>query len=435
MKFGGIYSVLLLAGVFCLASTSYSAEISSGQIQKIEKQAQTSQLKHKQLQAQAAQLNLDLNKLNKQLIASARQIQQGEAAVTKSEEELKLLENKLAVSVEEFNAEYKKLESMLGALQNLALHPTQSMLVMPLTPVEVVRSAVLMRESVPYLNDNAEKLKQNLERLEKQKKEIEDKLSKLKKQKKQLLKQQDNLKKLSSQKASLRQKVEGESKKYKEEALRLSAEASDLRDLLEKALKEQDLRKRKQEEIRRAAKAREEAQRRLEKEQKRRINQGYSSGLKDENGNDFYQDDDRNLVYIQPRKTAVGEVNFETVRGKLTLPVSGQVLTSYGQELSKGVSSKGLVFKTRSGAQVVAPYDGTVIFSGPFKGYGNLIIVEHGQGYVSLLAGMKTVDAENGQILLAGEPVGVMPDSDPAKLYVEIRKNRRPVNPVPWFGI
>ena len=102
--------------------------------------------------------------------------------------------------------------------------------------------------------------------------------------------------------------------------------------------------------------------------------------------------------------------------------------------ISNGVTSKGIVYKTRPKAQVIAPYDGTVIFSGPFKGYGNLIIVEHGDGYLSLLAGLGDIDCELGQMLLTGEPVGTMPDTAGAKLYVEIRKDRQPINPAPWIA-
>lgn len=75
-----------------------------------------------------------------------------------------------------------------------------------------------------------------------------------------------------------------------------------------------------------------------------------------------------------------------------------------------------MIIKTRNQAQVIAPFDGSVIFAGPFRGYGNLIIIEHGQGYLSLLAGLETIDAELGQMLLAGEPVGQMPESGEAKL-------------------
>ena len=125
---------------------------------------------------------------------------------------------------------------------------------------------------------------------------------------------------------------------------------------------------------------------------------------------------------------------FAKAKGHLTKPVSGIKVTNYGQMISKGVTSKGIAYKTRSKAQVTALFDGTVIFSGPFKGYGNIIIVEHGDGYLSLLAGLGSIDCDVGQMLLAGEPVGTMPEGNNTKLYVEIRKDRHPINPSPWIA-
>ena len=84
-------------------------------------------------------------------------------------------------------------------------------------------------------------------------------------------------------------------------------------------------------------------------------------------------------------------------------------------------------------AQVTSPFDGSVIFAGPFRGYGNLIIIDHGQGYLTLLAGLESMDVDVGQMLLAGEPVGQMPDSKEAKLYVELRHNNHPIDPMAWF--
>ena len=201
---------------------------------------------------------------------------------------------------------------------------------------------------------------------------------------------------------------------------------------MEKLEHDKELKRRRQEEIKRAAREREEM-RRLEEEQKRRIAAGKGSGLQTESGEDYAQDES-NLINVKAQSINNAEVNFAGVRGKLTKPVRGEVVTSYGQELSKGVTSKGMVIKTRPSAQVIAPYDGSVIFAGPFKGYGNLIIIEHGEDYMSLLAGLSAIDAQIGQMVLAGEPVGTMPDTDTAKLYIEIRKNRKPVNPAPWFA-
>jgi septal ring factor EnvC (AmiA/AmiB activator) len=135
-------------------------------------------------------------------------------------------------------------------------------------------------------------------------------------------------------------------------------------------------------------------------------------------------------------------------------PARGRILTHFGDATDTGGASKGLVLETRPGAQIVAPFDGRIAFEGPFRSYGQILIIEHGGGYHTVLAGLDRVDAVVGQWLLAGEPVGSMaPVGAPLyalksadggsgdisaagrpKLYLELRRNGQPVDPVPWFG-
>jgi len=101
-----------------------------------------------------------------------------------------------------------------------------------------------------------------------------------------------------------------------------------------------------------------------------------------------------------------------------------------------GLTSKGISIATVEGAQVVAPYAGRVVYAGAFRGYGQLLIIEHGEGYHSLMAGLTRIDSVIGQWVLAGEPIGVMgrAESENPSLYVELRRNGRPINPLPWLA-
>ena len=90
------------------------------------------------------------------------------------------------------------------------------------------------------------------------------------------------------------------------------------------------------------------------------------------------------------------------------MPVVGRVKGRYGEVIRPGITRKGIEIETAAKAQVVAPYDGKVVFAGNFRGYGQLLIIEHSEGYHSLLAGMTRINGTPGQWLLAGEPVGVM---------------------------
>ena len=83
----------------------------------------------------------------------------------------------------------------------------------------------------------------------------------------------------------------------------------------------------------------------------------------------------------------------------------------YQTSADAGLLAKGITITSRAGAQVVAPFDGIVAFAGPFRGYGQLLIVEHSEGYHTLLAGLGRIDIAAGQRILAGEPVGIMNSS------------------------
>ena len=126
---------------------------------------------------------------------------------------------------------------------------------------------------------------------------------------------------------------------------------------------------------------------------------------------------------------------------------------SFGSAASDLSQARGILLETRPQAQVVAPFDGKIVFQGPFRSYGQILIIEHRGGYHTVLAGLGRVDAVVGQWLVAGEPVGIMGTSggatadtgqsaagsetsnqDHPKLYVELRHNGQPVDPAPWFG-
>lgn len=394
-----------------------AADVSKADLAKMEREVQAQNLEHKKLQAQATQISLELTRISKDMIASAKQIQNSEEKISRMESELETLRADLKKAEENFVVEDDNLIKTLSALQNLALKPTEALFVQPLTPVEIIRSAMLLREAVPYLQENAARIREDLEKIENQKNLVEKQVARIIRQKKILENEHEQMKALVQRKSKIRNAVEIKSVKAKKKVERLASQANDLRDLLNKLEKQRQEKLRRQEEERRrlaelkAAEARRAAEETKKLEEKQRAD----------------------LIKFKPEIiNEVGE-NFVKAKGHLLRPARGPVVTAYGEQMSKGVTSKGIIIKTRSQAQVISPYDGTVIFAGPFRGYGNLIIIEHGQGYLSLLAGLEEVDCELGQMLLAGEPVGQMPESGDTRLYVELRKDNHPINPLTWI--
>jgi murein hydrolase activator len=137
-------------------------------------------------------------------------------------------------------------------------------------------------------------------------------------------------------------------------------------------------------------------------------------------------------------------IAFASARGKLPLPAQGRRAIAFGERTQYGGQSKGIVIETRGGAQIVSPSDGWIVYAGEFRSYGQLLIINAGDGYHILLAGLSQIDVQPGQFVLAAEPVGTMggatrqvstaaPVGSPV-LYIEFRKDGRPIDPDPWWA-
>jgi len=387
--------------VFC-ANSPKAEDVSKDDLKKVEQKVLEQSLEHKKLQAQATQINLEMANVSRKMVSAARKIQDSEEKLSVMERQLKFLEDDLKDAQAGFSVQDENLIKTLAALQNLALRPTESLLVQPLTPVDIIRSAMILRETVPYLEENANRIRKQLQGIESKKKRIEQQIGEIAKQKNVLKIEYRQMDKMSKQKSALYKQIEKKSIDAKKKVDKLALQAQDLRDLLTKLEKQ-----------------RQEAEKRRKDEERRK------------------QEEKQHLDLIKSQPESITNMvsGFAKAKGKLPIPARGTIVTKYGEQKTKGVSAKGITIATRQGAQVISPFDGTVIFAGPFRGYGNMIIVEHGEGYLSLMSGLGNIDIELGQMLLAGEPVGKMANQPDTELYVEIRKNNQPINPAAWFKI
>ncbi len=115
--------------------------------------------------------------------------------------------------------------------------------------------------------------------------------------------------------------------------------------------------------------------------------------------------------------------------GRYQLPLAGRLVAGFG-DLQPGLPrSRGISIAARAGAQAVAPAAGRVAFAGPYRGYGNIVIIEHPGGWTTLVTGLGQLDAQIGQRLVAGSPLGVAGPGKPL-VGLELRRNGEPVNPL-----
>jgi septal ring factor EnvC (AmiA/AmiB activator) len=114
------------------------------------------------------------------------------------------------------------------------------------------------------------------------------------------------------------------------------------------------------------------------------------------------------------------------------MPLSGRLVSGFGEEIEGSPRSRGIVLAARPGAQAVSPAPGHVAFAGPYRGYGRIVIIEHDGEWTTLVTGLARLNAAVGEELVAGSPLGATGPGEPA-VRVELRRNGEPVNPLQFL--
>ena len=382
------------------------------EIESVERALEFGRERERKLQEQQHAIAKELQEIARDAVEAARRVQRQEAAVTATEDKLRDLIKATEDVQADLRRRHNQLVGTLAALQRLAQRPPEALLAMPAPPIDTVRTAMLLGAIVPPLEADAASLREELDRVDRLRKETRRERDKLAVALTDLRRDRQALAKLADRKAVLRDRAAAESRDVAARVAALGKEARDLRDLLARLEAER--------------RAEEEKQRKAEEERRRREAQARR------------RDDDASRRTAEiPRKpeprSARADPDPLPGGGRLDLiqPAQGRIARRYGEGTAP--RNQGVTLETRESAQVVAPRGGRVAYVGPFRGYGLLLIIEHGGGYHSLLTGFSRIDAAPGQRVVAGEPVGIMGTADPERpqLYMELRHNGQPVNPLP----
>jgi septal ring factor EnvC (AmiA/AmiB activator) len=317
---------------------------------------------------------------------------------------------------ESLKARRNVLAEVLGALQRMGLSPPPALLVKPEDALSSVRSAILLGAVVPELRSETEILLADLKELNRVTASIEAERQRLIATVGEQVAEKERLNLLIAEKSRLQSESEANLASEKRKSDELAAKAGNLKDLI--ASLEKDII---------GARSAEEKARRAEEERKKREAALAAMPVPESN----------RLTETAP---------FSLMQGTLALPVAGRIARRFGRDDSNGGLMLGDMVATQSGAIVTAPADGSVLYAGPFRSYGQLLILNAGGGYHVVLAGMGRISVATGQSVLAGEPVGAMEEVRVAstsatengnagpELYVEFRKDGKPVDPAPWWA-
>lgn len=423
---GGI-SLLMLAAALWLAAGGGAwsqTQLSPGEARQklIERQRALERVRERQkrLSQDAERLRREAGEINAKLIEKARAVQEGEAELTSLEARLGELDAQRELINGSLVRQHKRIGKLLAALQRMGRNPPPVMATARSDALKMVRGAMMLASVFPELRDKAETLNSKLVELDRVLGEIRAASTRLRNQNRALLASQDEMERLMAVKKS-----------------RLSETQTALVEV-----------RRAEQGYRRSVTDLNELIRRLDKTVKEKAGLGdYEREL--EAGTAPGQPD----VELKPsgRKTAMPSpgrlkpaIPFKKAHGRLVFPAKGRRLASFGQTTRYGSKSKGITVETRSGAQITSPSDGWIVYAGPFRSYGQLLIINAGGGYHVLLAGMAKIDVVVGQFVLSGEPVGKMKVSKAKSrtksndiaplLYIEFRRGGRPINPDPWWS-
>lgn len=127
---------------------------------------------------------------------------------------------------------------------------------------------------------------------------------------------------------------------------------------------------------------------------------------------------------------------LRSLRGKLSRPTSGKTTRRYGSELAEGLKSNGIIIGSKEGNAVNAIHHGRIVYADWLRGFGLLVIIDHGEGYMSLYGYNQALYKQVGDYVEAGESIATVGQSGGQQspgLYFELRHQGKPFNPRRWF--
>jgi murein hydrolase activator len=366
------------------------------------------------LKADIAAIGQDRSKLNAQLIDIAAQVRGVETRIGDAEARLRPLdarEQQIRASLDSRRAE---IVEVLAALQRAGRRTPPALLVRPEDALQSLRTAMLLGSVVPELHGRAEKLSGDLTELIELRKTIASERDRLGVDRDKLRDDQTRLAALVEERQRKQSSIEKDMEAEGARAIALSKQVDSLQGLIAKM--EQDLKS--------AAKAAATASL-----------QGAPATV---NGKP-------NLGALKDPARMSPAIAFAAAKGLFALPVNGTKIGEFGGSDGAGGLEKGISLATRVGAQVTTPCDGWVVYAGPFRSYGQLLILNAGGGYHVLIAGMERISVNIGQFVLTGEPVATMgttsqvasilaTNASQPVLYIEFRKDGTPIDPGPWWA-
>ena len=345
---------------------------------------------------QAAAASSEADRLKKRSAALAARIQSAEADISAGEARVALVTRRLSAQRARLAEQQQPLLELAASLQQLSRQPPVSVLAQPGSLTDMVHARAVIDAAMPVIERRTAGVRRDLATLDSIRRQQAIALKALSSSKVQLAQRRDALTRLENEGRLRARELVSSAQLEADRALGLGEKARDIVDLMDS----------------------------LEADSAVRAELARLAGPIPRPRNP-----ESGATRVGPSATAEAEL----APGAYRLPVVGRIVAGLGEVNESGVRSRGVTIAARAGGQVVAPAPGRVSFAGDYRGYGKIVIIDHGGGWVSLLTGMIALSAGVGDTLDAGTPVG-RAGSDDSHITVELRRAGRPVDIVAMIG-
>lgn len=395
----------------------------SAELQELQSQSEASADALERLKSKIATLRNDQGSLQGSLKDAEQKQSTLNARAQESQERLAILEKDEIVIKLSLRDRNEVLAEVLAALQRLGSNPPPALLVKPEDALSSVRSAILLGAVVPEIRSETEKLVNDLQQLASIRESIDGERIELAEALEQSIEEEKKLTRILQENAALNVASLQQLEKEKLRVDELKIKSKDL-EMLVASLDEEVLSIRKSAEEARIA----------EIARQKRVAENL------EKARDLARENTKDDKMLAPSYA------FSGLRDTLPYPVEGIIAASFGQDDGTGEPLQGIALAALEAAEVKAPIDGWVVYSGPFRSYGKMLIINAGEGYHLVMSGMGELNVTQGQFIVKGEPIATMGASKQQDnktfalasgkptLYIELRKDQKTIDSAPWWA-
>lgn len=392
-----VRATILVGGLGAVAAIAQRAPALDGPegaraaLNRAQKQATAAELRGMRLEREARAATQAAEKTAREAAALAARIQQAEAGMAAAEARIALIDGQRAILQRRLAERREPLVRLAASLQKLARRPLMLSALRPGSLRETVYLRALIEATIPQVRERTAVVRAEIDRAERLEAEARQALAVFDRNEGELAERRDRLAALETQQRLASRRVGGAAARENERALALAEQARDLDMLVD----------------------------RLDAAGSLRAELAALEG-----------------PIPRPRDPRAARVTATAPRAPrtgapvdYTLPVAGRLASGFGAMTPGGTLSQGIAIAPRPSAQVTAPAAGRVAYAGPFRGYGRIVIVEHANGWTSLVTGLARLDVAVGDTLVGGAPMGVAGSNQPL-VSLELRRSGQPVNPL-----